>query len=283
MSTGSNNSPRVPHEPVVYDDNASFLFPPPPTMKRRPNPLKGSIGSSDSEETKDQDAEKEKGKERDPETSPPLSPKDVTSGDEISRTNSERHIVRSRSYLIRNESRRVLSEGKGGAASVAKKALDDAEQSERAVELIFEELMNQMNMKDDMKVQMRGWDVEKKKTLLLQKRMLHTATKDTTKEDTSKLFFDGCILKVTILGLKEFPRDLAKVVAGISVKEEKVKTPTPWKVPFECEIMCRDLAAVVRIQIHNHTKFGLKEEFLGEIHIPLEAISDDRPHVRWYV
>ena len=52
-------------------------------------------------------------------------------------------ILIHRSSLIRNDSRRVLPEGKGGSPSmsVAKKALDDAEQSERAVELIFEELM----------------------------------------------------------------------------------------------------------------------------------------------
>ena len=52
-------------------------------------------------------------------------------------------ILIQRSSLIRNDSRRVLPEGKGGSPSmsVAKKALDDAEQSERAVELIFEELM----------------------------------------------------------------------------------------------------------------------------------------------
>jgi hypothetical protein len=268
MSAGANKSSNDP--PGAYDDNESFLFPTPPTMKRRPNPLRSSMGvlatayqeGGDGEAKEPKDTPKEKGQE------------------DMTRSPSERNLVRSRSYLVRGESRRVLSEGKGG---VAKKALDDAEQSERAVEIIFEELMNQMNIKDDMKVQMRAWDVEKKKTLLLQKRILHTTqTKDTSKEDTSRLFFDGCMLKVTLMGLKDFPRDVAKVVATVTVKEEKVKTPTPWKVPFECEILCKDLSSSIKIQLHNHTKFGLKEEFLGEVNVSLESIADDRTHVRWY-
>jgi hypothetical protein len=75
--------------------------------------------------------------------------------------------------------------------------LSNLEQSDRALELIFEELMSEMNFKEDVKTQMRLWPESKKMTLLRQQRIVHAQhQKEAKKEDVSKLFFEGAPLKV---------------------------------------------------------------------------------------
>lgn len=50
-----------------------------------------------------------------------------------------------------------------------------------------------MNLKEDMKAQMRLWDEEKKMTLLFQKRLVETEKKP----NKDVRFFDGCVLALS--------------------------------------------------------------------------------------
>jgi hypothetical protein len=101
-------------------------------------------------------------------------------------------------------------------------------------------------------------------TLLRQQRLhIAKANKDANKEDSSKLFFDGCPLKITIIAAQDLPKEFSKkVFATIHVKEEKAKTSHPWKLPFDCDFMCRDLMSLLKVQLYNSTKFGITEQFL---------------------
>lgn len=63
-------------------------------------------------------------------------------------------------------------------------------------------MQNQMNLKEDMKAMMRGWDEEKKMTLLFQKRLVSENERRPSNSGARDVrFFDGCTLSLTSMFL----------------------------------------------------------------------------------
>jgi hypothetical protein len=168
-------------------------------------------------------------------------------------------------------------------SQVAKRVLAEAEQSEKALEQIFGELLAQMNIKDDLKAQMRTWDEGKKMTLLRQQRnSVANIKKDANKSGFQK-YFDSCPLKVSILASRGIPNEFLDIYAEIHTKDETYRTTTPWKLPFACELVCRDLMSVLKVQVFRRSPGDANNDpFMGEITFIMDALADDTVHTRWF-
>eukprot|EP00026_Physarum_polycephalum_P004573 Phypoly_transcript_04595.p1 GENE.Phypoly_transcript_04595~~Phypoly_transcript_04595.p1 ORF type:complete len:381 (+),score=52.90 Phypoly_transcript_04595:586-1728(+) len=138
-----------------------------------------------------------------------------------------------------------------------------------------------MNIKDDMKAQMRAWDEGKKMTLLRQQRNSIANFKKENKAGLSK-FFESCPLKVSILAARAIPNEFLDIYAIICSKDESFKTATPWKLPFACELVCKDLMSVLKVQVYRKSIDDGEDPFMGEITFIMDALADDTVHTRWF-